>query len=372
MSAWPSQRVRQAIRGAVLRSLVELPGFPFHSDRTSERRCARPDRGRLAAFTCTAATLTTVHCQASDLILGLSIVEAKTIDVYIVAIGLQKRLLSRNWLMERFTDFLPRIILCAPGQWKSVDEVWADLGRDGLEGVEIEIQEVDPRIETAFDASRCPWEIPFGDHELNAIGTHSSVLYALSPDYDSEDAFRWCNAMSMLAGQLFVAGAAGIKCDSSGITHPLESWKETLQNMESALKMLESDDEEKRATGHVRLWVLAYRTYIQGPMWDGVQFHDCGMHLLGGAGTIISDEIATQAFGNSDENRFAGVTELIEAFSLYQLVESGDSELKSGDTFRADDDGPGFIVELEADEFVDAENYLNNPYGRWRFTEVID
>jgi len=283
--------------------------------------------------------------------------------------------------MERMTDYLPRIILCAPGNWGSVDKIRVRLGLlnssegesgDGLEGVEFELQEADSRMATAFKVSNCPWEAPFGDKEVEAINDHSSVLYALSPDYDSEDAFRWCNAMTMLAGQLFVEGAAGVKCDSSGTTHPLVSWKETFEHMEAALEMLDSEEEAERANGHAGLWVLAYRTFIQGPMFDGVQFHDCGMHLLGGPGSIISNDLATQAFGASDEIRFMGVMELMEAFSLFQIVECIEGDFKSGDIYRTDEGGPGLRVELEADDFVEAESFLNNPYGRWRFTEVVD
>jgi hypothetical protein len=85
---------------------------------------------------------------------------------------------------------------------------------------------------------------------------------------------------------------------------------------------------------------------------DSVQ--SCGMHLFSLPDVVVPIETDTKA-----------ANELAQTFNVYQIAES--PALRSGHTFRPDEETPRRVIERWPDTSYPSDHPCHNPYGVWRF-----
>jgi hypothetical protein len=231
--------------------------------------------------------------------------------------------------------YLPKIVLCLVGD--------AAFGRAAqalltAESVEHEVQGRDDRMRGAFEASASRVEPSLSAQDVDAIDGQESVVYALGTNSGAGAALAEAKRRLELGRRLLDAGAAGMKCESSGIAHGRERW----------LELASSVDE-----------LALFRAFVCYPIGEGDEYYSCGLHLLGKPDLIAEDPTF------SDDP--ASLVELFQSFALYLLIECPPKRFHSGHTFRCDADSPRYVVRWEPCRGYDEDDFFFNPFGRYRF-----
>lgn len=99
-------------------------------------------------------------------------------------------------------------------------------------------------------------------------------------------------------------------------------------------------------------------------------YHTCGMHLLGSPDVVISESLLQLATRESD-SEIEAVVFLLHSFCLYILTECGDRGFVQGHTFSPDEEWPRLKVVWEECQDYDEDDLFFNPFGRWRFTQMV-
>ena len=142
-----------------------------------------------------------------------------------------------------------------------------------------------------------------------------------------------------LVKRLLDLGARAIKCESAGLTHGRERWSS-----------LASQDDPG----------ALYGAWVRRPLASHGLLYSCGMHLLGFPDVELAGVSATDA------------VELIDGFSLYQLIDRPGDRLLAGHTFSLRSTAPRFRLRRTACERYERDDFFHNPQGYWRLEPVSD
>lgn len=241
---------------------------------------------------------------------------------------------------------LPKTVLCILGG--------ADLAANGASildrpGIEHEARPADPRMETSFRASSSHVRPSLGPDDFAVIGRHATVLYVLGRNVTSAQAPDSARDMLDLGRRLLEAGGTAMKCESSGIAHSRSQWIGLASRRDS--------------------WASLRDAFVQLPIRSEEGVYTCGMHLLGKPDLIMSEALIESARGPA-ESPVAPVIRLFESFALYLLAECPVGAFGSGHTFRVAADSPRFRVVWEPCAGYAPDDFLWNPFGRWRFAAL--
>lgn len=246
--------------------------------------------------------------------------------------------------------YLPKIVLCVLGRadFESRSSHWLE-----AEGIEHEWRARDDRMPAAFRASACRWDPSLTKEDFAHIAKHSQVLYVLSRNFTAQDALGVSHGFLQLGRRLLEAGAVAMKCESSGIAHGRAGWLELAARAELADSFPD-----------------LLRNYVQWPIGNGDDYYSCGLHLLGRPDLIASLELLGKAYGSAEDLGWKAV-HLFRAFAHYLLAECPTGQFASGHTFSVDATSPRFRVIWEDCTEYDEDDFFYNPFGRWRFAELV-
>ena len=273
-------------------------------------------------------------------------------------------------LMQSVTGALPRLSFCMVGDDEfraraelilheaNVDHEW--LGRDRC-------------MADAFRSSVCQ-DWPFvTDADFAQIDRHSNVLHFRSESYQANEASRTCRGMLCLGARLLEADGWAMKCMSSGIAHARESWLKLASQADQAYQRLVQEIGTPRdyLRDQCDFWKILWHTLVASPVQAYSVYSTCGMHILGQADLIVSEDELDDAVGDPDlrPNKAA---ELFEAFALRLLTEYRTVGFQGGQTYRIATDALHFRVVWEGHTGCDRDDLLHNPYGRLRLTQVVN
>lgn len=246
--------------------------------------------------------------------------------------------------------YLPKLILCVLGH--------ADLESRcshllDAEGIEHEWHEHDDRMISAFQASACRCDPSITAEDFDRIVEHSRVLYVLSTNFTARDGPSVSRKFLRLGGRLLETGALAMKCESSGIAHGRARWLELAREAEGADP-----------------WSVLLRGYVQLPIQNGDDYYTCGLHLLGQPDLIASGSLLREAC-DSTKNLAWNAVDLFRGFAHYLLAECDPGRFASGHSFSLDAASPRFRVLWEECSGYQEDDFLFNPFGRWRFAELV-
>lgn len=278
-----------------------------------------------------------------------------------------------TWASERQSattpTYLPKIVLCVPGNWASQEAVAKFLESSE---VEFEFRGPDSRMASAFRHCGNRWRSSLMDNDFEAIEGHSSVLYALSSNFSAEEAAPCSHHFMRIGQRLLEMGGLAIKCESSGKAHSAKRWKELACDADAGYGAASraGANEDEKAEGRMRFWQALYEAYVVFPIADDQNLYSCGLHLLGMPDLIVSNEVLERTFAGNLNERAIEAVRLFHAFALYLLAECPEGSFRSGNTFRCDATSPRFRVMNESCTGYDEDDFFFNPFGRWRFEEV--
>jgi hypothetical protein len=149
------------------------------------------------------------------------------------------------------------------------------------------------------------------------------------------------------------AGQTGTVCESSGIAHGRARWLELAREAEIADS-----------------WSALFRGYVQLPIQNGDDYYTCGLHLLGQPDLIASGTLLREAYDSTEDQAWMAV-HLFRAFACYLLAECTPGRFASGHTFSLDAASPRFRVLWEDCAGYEEDDFFFNPFGRWRFAELV-
>lgn len=246
--------------------------------------------------------------------------------------------------------YLPKLVMCVLGDVNLASQCNQLLKARSLE---YEWGEHDSRMVSAFEASACRCDPSLTEEDLVSIGEHSRVLYVLSRNFTAQDGPSVCRDFLDLGQCLLQLGAVALKCESSGIAHGRARWLEL----------------SCEATGD-DYWMALIRGYVQLPIWSGEDFHTCGLHLLGVPDLVVSDDLLREAHCTNESQGWQAV-DLFREFAHYLLSECNSGRFHSGHTFSLAPSTPRFRVSWEDCTGYEEDDFFFNPFGRWRFSELI-
>lgn len=257
-----------------------------------------------------------------------------------------------NRLRVEFTGngYLPKIVLCVLGDAELASRCGPVLE---AEGVEHEWYPRDERMMSAFQASASQCDPSLMESDLAGIAGHSQVLYVLSKNFTAQDGPSVGRAFLRLGRRLLEAGAVAMKCESSGVAHGRARWLELAGAVDS------TDP-----------WPALLRSYVQLPLQSNDDRYTCGMHLIGQPDLVASGALLHEGYGPA-EDPMRNAVDLFRAFAYYLLAECLPGRFASGHTFSLDATSPRFRVLWEECTGYDEDDFFFNPFGRWRFAELV-
>jgi len=244
---------------------------------------------------------------------------------------------------------LPKIVLCIPG-----DEDFRVRSQPILDAdnVQHEFKPHDERLVNSFRASSMTHR-SFTAQDFARIGAHTSVLYILSENYPAGAAPQLARTFLNLGRRLLDVGGFAVKCESSGVSHSPDRWKE-----------LDS------AANHdsYQMWAALFRAFVVFPIASKTDLYSCGMHLLGTPDLIIARSAAETP--NNAGIAPSAVVQLFDAFGMYLIGECQPGAFASGDTFSVDQESTRYRVLWEPCIDYAEDDFFFNPFGRFRFTRI--
>lgn len=261
---------------------------------------------------------------------------------------------------------LPRIVLCAPGNWLSTKEVEKAID---IAEIEYRIGPALPNQDEYFQLMSGGSDGDFTPDELQALKSHKNVIYASTPRYVADDTLHWLMMMNQVASGLIQLEAAGVRSVNSSISHPIADWKSTMADLEKATRDFASEDKEAHVNGYIQLMVTNVRNFVHLALRRTPTNFILGAHLLSEPGAVITDEVAAQAFPNSS-SRWDSINGLFRAF-LGELM-FRNLNLRTGDVYTNEETGTSFRLEHVDDATAFEDEDCRNPFGMWRFAAVVD
>lgn len=246
--------------------------------------------------------------------------------------------------------FLPKIVLCILGDGNLESRCRPILE---AEGVEHEWSDRDERMAQAFEASALRIDPTLKAEDLASIANHAKVLYVLSKNFTAREGTAVSRSFLRLGGRLLEAGGVALKCESTGIAHGRSRWLDLAREAESD-----------------GCWSALLRAFVQLPIQNGDDLYSCGMHLLGKPDLIVSETLLREAHDSTEGQGWEAV-ELFGVFALYLLSECREGQFASGHTFSVSGEAPRYRVFWEECTGYDENEFFFNPFGRWRFAEVV-
>ncbi|MHB2017953.1 MAG: hypothetical protein ACYCW6_13465 [Candidatus Xenobia bacterium] len=237
----------------------------------------------------------------------------------------------------------PRMVLNAPGPWKSVSEVRPAMAP----GWEVRLESRSASLVKLFRA-----EAALSPEDLARVNIHTSVAHVVSRPYSREDAPQMTHQALLLVLSMFAVGASGMRCESSGTIHPWDTWQRLSDSAHLGfLQLKEGDGVAARYT----IWEALYDAWVRTPLATPTDYYSCGMHLFSYPDCIV------QRAAVPDEST---AHDLMRSFALYLMAEF--AHIEPGNTFRIEPGAPRFVLVREKDTLHDALDLLHNPYGHWR------
>ncbi|GII05159.1 hypothetical protein [Planobispora takensis] len=276
-------------------------------------------------------------------------------------------------------DVLPRHVLCVLGSGldpRTVEEVVGEAGGPGFIVDREAFRRVhDPRMPRSFEA--CLMNDSFEESDEEAVRTHDSVVYVLSPPMPQHIAFNprrsviigeehgyklpggaWNEVLDVsrrtlaVAGALLRSGATAVKNESSGLTHGRDRW-------------LFLADGAAGATDWMELAVVLFEAWVKRPISSANLLRSCGMHLLGAPDVEL--EVDWPDPRRPSGRQVDDAVELMDNLALYLLTEDRAMTIVDGEGFRLSPDGPRWVLRRHPCH-DDEESFFHNPYGYWRLT----
>ncbi len=245
---------------------------------------------------------------------------------------------------------LPQIVLCVPGEANLLSRARSILEK---EDIAYEWREHEAKVGPAFEACARCFEPSLGAEDFASIAGRAGVLYVLSKNFAADEAPAVSRSYLQLGRRLLEAGGLALKCESSGIGHGRSHW-------------LELADMTEGPYG----WYALFRAFVQHPIKNGDDSYTCGMHLLGKPDLIVSNRLVLEAYGSAADPVYQ-IVDLFRNVAVYLLGECPVGEFRSGQTLSTAADSPNFQLLWEPCTTYDEDHLFFNPYGRWRFADVV-
>jgi len=234
---------------------------------------------------------------------------------------------------------VPRHVICVLGTWSDFSSIELP---DGFElDREFSILEADARMPRAFEVSADRVAPSMTDEDEAAIAEHSAVAYILSPRLPANEAVWTSGRVLQLIAKLLDDGALAVKCESSGIAHGADRWRELA-------KRARRKDLLERTTG-LRL------AFVRRPLGDDDLLYSCGMHLLG------ARDVEVTASGEVFED-----VAWIDLLATYMLAETPERGIHEGEGFRREEGGERRVLRERKCTRYEPDDFFHNPYGYWR------
>ncbi|GIH97330.1 hypothetical protein ACFFMN_38235 [Planobispora siamensis] len=282
-------------------------------------------------------------------------------------------------MFDQNYDILPQHVLCVLGSGLDPRMVEEVVGRAGGPGFVVDreafLRVHDPRMPRSFEA--CLMDDSFEESDEEAVRTHDSVVYVLSPPMPQHIAFNprrsvlvgeehgyklpggaWSEVFDVsrrtleVAGALLRSGATAVKNESSGLTHGRDQW-------------LLLADRAAEATDWAELSIVLFNAWVKRPIASANLLRSCGMHLLGAPDVEL--EVDWPDPGRPTGQQVGDAVELMDNLAFYLLTEDRAMAISDGEGFRLSPDGPRWLLSRHPchDE---EESFFFNPYGYWRLT----
>ena len=200
---------------------------------------------------------------------------------------------------------LPCFILCVPGGrgWLTrLNTQVRAFGHGFRVDTEYSADEADSRMTRAFQASAHRAEPSYGKADQQAIASHQTVGYVLSPQLTTSNALTLATQALALGAQLLQAGALGLKSESAGLVHGKARW------LDLAARSAQAGPAQSPAAK-----ALLYQAWVQRPIGGADMRYSCGMHQLG-----LPD--LEDPLGGSDRESLARIDQAAQALLSDQRV----------------------------------------------------
>ncbi len=261
---------------------------------------------------------------------------------------------------EITNTFLPKIIMCVPVMKDDAPQFEA-IVKD--EKVDYELVARDERLAESFRSADSPTQPSLTDRDIELINEHTSVLYFLSKNLTARKAPVVAAKFMHVGQRLMDAGAIGIKCESSGLSHSKRRWLELTSKLKRGVVA------GSESAPEVDYWLGLFLAYVQLPIRFGDDLYSCGMHLLGKPDMVATNAQIKEAMSHSgsEASPIHEAIKLFDEFALYILSECPESNFGNGHTFSVNADAPKFSAFWEKCSDYDESDFFFNPFGRWRF-----
>lgn len=247
----------------------------------------------------------------------------------------------------------PRHVVCVLGQWRDFASVHAIVEKVSPSfRLDLEYSQLQPdeRMKDAFKASLDQNRPTILGDEWHAIGSHSAVVYVLSPPIKKAEAESISATALLLVAELLKAGGVAAKSESAGLAHGREHWLALARQYEKAIE--EGDAFSASAS--------LYGAWVQRAIHDADtnSLYSVGMHLLGHRDVELDDGLEVSAAVN-----------WIDLMGLYMVADKPRRELRDGEGFRLSEQGPRRLIELNDCQRYAEDDFFFNPYGYIRLVE---
>jgi hypothetical protein len=269
------------------------------------------------------------------------------------------------------SPYFPRIVLCIPGPWQSREELASRLEErafilekealrtaDGAESFTAEFRGPDPRMKGAFQASACRIRPSLRPIDYREIEAHRGVMYVLSPPYGRGTAARVAARMLEVGRAVIDAGGSAVKCESSGIAHSGDRWREMEQRLLAAGGSVatRSASVEERA----RAWTPLFDAFVRLPiLGESEDLYSCGMHLLGCPDGIV------ELRDFPGQNIRAG-HQVLEGFLRSLRIDTAPGSVPLNHVFKGAGTEDRFMSALELCTGVLPDDFFWNRWGCFR------
>lgn len=244
--------------------------------------------------------------------------------------------------------YLPKMILCSVGNGNLEADLRAVLST--LQStITLEAKGRDPRTVSSFAV--CNIRKPLPPVDVARVRDHTNVVYVVSSNYTAKDAKATALEMLKVIQALLTRNnSVAITCESSGVGHSAEEW----------LSLAANAQQEPMAEEAA---FALFNSFVQYPIASAVDYYSCGMHLLGLPDCIITTQLTKSANATP-------APLLFQMFCTYLISMDDTSKFHAGHTFRTGPTAPRYRLQWESCTGYDEDDFFNNPFGRWRFTEV--
>lgn len=243
---------------------------------------------------------------------------------------------------------IPRHVICVLGNWRNLDELDAIVRQKGFAGFELdrEFSQLSPddRMMVSFDESYDRVSPSMSEEDWNAVQTHSTVAYVLSPPIRKDHAADISGRALLLTAALLRGGGVAAKGEGAGIAHGRTRWLELAEQFAQA-----REDGDTLAEGATLYWAWVRRPLIDDD--EGV-YYSCGMHLLGEPDAEIGSSLD-----------LTDALKWMDLLGIYLVGDRPTRPLKDGEGFHLKDEGHRRVMRFRTCERYEEDGFMFNPYG---------